>query len=98
LIVISSDDDDLSTDEDIMLMGDIPFSTFDDDHRSIHYSKISMTGCVLFLRARDAPTPPVDQYVRKPIKSQIKVTNCVLTLRAINALDLDVGYSSTRRK
>ncbi|GJR12101.1 hypothetical protein Tco_0794753 [Tanacetum coccineum] len=31
VIVISFDDDDLSTDEEIVLMGDIPFSTPDDD-------------------------------------------------------------------
>ncbi|GKC58927.1 hypothetical protein Tco_1086525, partial [Tanacetum coccineum] len=56
-----------------------------------------MTGRVLFLRARDAPTA-VDQYVTKPIKSQVKLTNCVLALRAVNAVDVDVGYSRTRRK
>ncbi|GKF49858.1 hypothetical protein Tco_0143109, partial [Tanacetum coccineum] len=31
VIVISSDGDDLSTDEQIKLMGDVPFSTTDDD-------------------------------------------------------------------
>nr|GEU59566.1 RNA-directed DNA polymerase, eukaryota [Tanacetum cinerariifolium] len=45
----------------------------------------------------DAPTL-VDQYFKKPIKSQVKLTNCVLALRPVNALDVDVGSSSTRRK
>ncbi|GKE45106.1 hypothetical protein Tco_1472390 [Tanacetum coccineum] len=68
-----------------MLMGDIQFLDIDEEQpqtasTSIYYRKISMTGCVLFLRARDAPTP-VNQYVRKPIKSQVKVTSCVLALR-----------------
>ncbi|GJT96030.1 hypothetical protein Tco_1091548 [Tanacetum coccineum] len=56
-----------------------------------------MTGCALFLRARDAPTP-IDQYVKKPIKSQVKMTSCVLALRFVIAPDVDVGSSSTRRK
>ncbi|GKC58000.1 hypothetical protein Tco_1085598, partial [Tanacetum coccineum] len=101
VIVISSNDDDLSTDEEIVLMGDIPFSATDDDsddnHSSKHYKKISMTRCVLFLRARAAPAP-VDQYVWKRIKSQVKVTKCVLALRVVNAPDVDVRSSSTRRK
>ncbi|GJV74840.1 hypothetical protein Tco_1506424 [Tanacetum coccineum] len=79
VIVISSYDDDLSTDEEIVLMGDIPFSTTNDDD------------------THDAPAP-VDQYVKKPIKSQVKVTNCVLALRVVNALDMDVGSLSTKRK
>ncbi|GJS87153.1 hypothetical protein Tco_0769789 [Tanacetum coccineum] len=101
LIVISSNDDDLLTDEEIVLMGDISFSTTDDDSDDDdslrRYRKISMTGYVLFLRARDAPTP-VDQYVRKLIKSQVKVTNCILPLRVVNAPYVDVESLSTRRK
>ncbi|GJY50647.1 hypothetical protein Tco_0441494, partial [Tanacetum coccineum] len=63
------------------------------------YRKITMTGCVLFLRARDAPIL-VDQYgyVRKPIKSQVKVANCALASRVVNAPYVDVGSSRTRRK
>ncbi|GJX10541.1 hypothetical protein Tco_0200400 [Tanacetum coccineum] len=63
------------------------------------YKKIAMSVFVLFLRARDVPTP-VDQngYVRKPIKSHVKVTNCVLALKVVNALDVDVGSSSIKRK
>nr|GEV93058.1 hypothetical protein [Tanacetum cinerariifolium] len=112
-VIVISYDDDLSNDEEIMLMGDIPFSTTDDDDsdedqhvkkpqvaltsNSRRYRKISMTECVLFLRAHDAPTP-VNQYVKKPIKSHVKVTNCIITLRVVNALDMDVGSSSTRKK
>nr|GEU80514.1 hypothetical protein [Tanacetum cinerariifolium] len=86
-------------------MGDISFSTTDDDESdeeqsqassststSRRYKKISMTGCVLFLKARDAPTP-VDQYVWKFIKSQVKLTNCILALRVVNASNVDVGSS-----
>ncbi|GJU04849.1 hypothetical protein Tco_1121279 [Tanacetum coccineum] len=95
VIVISSND------EEIVLMGDISFSTTnddsDDDESSRRYRKISMTGYVLFLRARDAPTL-VDQYVRKPIKSHVKLTNCVIALRDVNAPNVDVGSLSTRRK
>ncbi|GKB34328.1 pelargonidin 3-O-(6-caffeoylglucoside) 5-O-(6-O-malonylglucoside) 4'''-malonyltransferase, partial [Tanacetum coccineum] len=85
VIAISSNDENLSSDEEILLMCDIPLSDTDEEQphatsTSIRYRKISMTGCVLFLRARDAPTP-VNQYVRKPIKSQVKVTSCVLALR-----------------
>ncbi|GJT55297.1 hypothetical protein Tco_0990351 [Tanacetum coccineum] len=64
---------------------------------SRRYRKISMTGCVLFLRACNAPTP-VDQYVNKPKKGKVKVTNRVLALKVVNALDVDVGSSSTSRK
>ncbi|GKC39595.1 hypothetical protein Tco_1051979 [Tanacetum coccineum] len=107
VIVISSDDDDLSTNEQITLIGDVPFSTTDDDsddddtddddtndesYEEQHvkkqqfgstsrvYRKIAMTGCVLFLRAHDAPTTSFGT----PIKTQVKVTNCVLALKAIN--------------
>lgn len=48
-----------------------------------------MCECVLFLRARDAPTP-VDQYARRPIKSKVKLTNYVFALRVVNALNVDV--------
>ncbi|GJX14704.1 hypothetical protein Tco_0206462 [Tanacetum coccineum] len=76
VIVISSSDEDISFDEEIMLMGDIPFSDTDEEQpqgalTSRRYRTISMSGCVLLLRTRDAPTP-VDQYVRKPIKNRLK--------------------------
>ncbi|GJY59879.1 hypothetical protein Tco_0459771, partial [Tanacetum coccineum] len=48
LIVISSDDDDLSTDEDIMLMGDIPFSTSDDEYDDDH-----RFGCGIFKHTKE---------------------------------------------
>ncbi|GKB11428.1 hypothetical protein Tco_0845351, partial [Tanacetum coccineum] len=57
------------------------------------YEKITMTGCVLFLRA---PNAPVYQYVKKLIKIKVKLTNCILTLRAHNAPD--VGSLSIKRK
>ncbi|GJU57378.1 zinc finger BED domain-containing protein RICESLEEPER 2-like protein [Tanacetum coccineum] len=102
VIVISSSDEDLSSDEKIVLMGDIQFSDADDEQpqatsTSRRYRKISMSGYVLFLIASDAPTP-VDQYVRKPIKGHVKVTSCVLALRVVIAPDVDVGSSNTRRK
>nr|GEY49685.1 hypothetical protein [Tanacetum cinerariifolium] len=59
---------------------------------SRRYRKTSMTGCVLFLRAHDVPAP-VDQYVKKPIKSHVKVA-----LRAVIAPDVDVGSLSKNRK
>ncbi|GKC40503.1 hypothetical protein Tco_1052887, partial [Tanacetum coccineum] len=60
-------DEDLLFDEEIMLMGDIPFSDTDEEQpqgalTSRRYRTISMSGCVLLLRTRDAPTP-VDQYI-----------------------------------
>ncbi|GJZ00168.1 hypothetical protein Tco_0517597 [Tanacetum coccineum] len=62
VIVISFNDDDLSTDEEIMLMGDIPFSTTDDDSNDDDslrcYSQVKVTNCVLALRAVN--TPDVD--------------------------------------
>nr|GEZ66144.1 hypothetical protein [Tanacetum cinerariifolium] len=62
VIVISSSDEDLSSDEEMMLMGDIPFSNTDEEQPQVastsrRYRKISMTECVPFLRARDTPTP-----------------------------------------
>ncbi|GKA23075.1 hypothetical protein Tco_0709037, partial [Tanacetum coccineum] len=52
VIVISSSDEYLSCDEEIVVMGDIPFSDTDEEQpqatsTSIYYRKISMTGCVL---------------------------------------------------
>ncbi|GKE64442.1 hypothetical protein Tco_1518603 [Tanacetum coccineum] len=98
---MSSSDEDLLSDEEIMLKCDIQFSDTDEEQpqatsTSRRYKKISMTGCVLFLSARDAPAL-VDQYVTKPIKSHVKVTSCVLALRAVTAPDVDVGSSSIRR-
>ncbi|GJW97918.1 hypothetical protein Tco_0179726 [Tanacetum coccineum] len=89
----------ISSDEEIMLMCDIQFSEEQPQATSTsrRYKKISMTGCVLFLSARDAPAL-VDQYVTKPIKSHVKVTSCVLALRAVTTPDVDVGSSSIRRK
>ncbi|GJR06631.1 hypothetical protein Tco_0529615 [Tanacetum coccineum] len=96
-------------------MGDVPFSTTDDnDDDDTHdesyeaqhvkkqqsastsrgYWKIIMNGCVIFLRARDAPSTSF----RKPIKMQVKVTNCVLALRAVNAPYINVGSSSKHRR
>ncbi|GKA23673.1 hypothetical protein Tco_0709706 [Tanacetum coccineum] len=88
--VISSDDDALLTDEEITLMGDIPFSTTDDDSDDDENDDDT----------RDAPLASFDQYeyVRKPTKTKVKVTNYVLSLRDINALVMDVGSSSIRRK
>ncbi|GKC80582.1 hypothetical protein Tco_1131356 [Tanacetum coccineum] len=99
-------DEDLSIDEDIELMGDVSFADTDNDDNtegqpqavststSRRYNKkISMTVCILFLRA---PNAPVDQYVKKPIKSKVKLTNCILALSASNAPD--VGSSSIKRK
>ncbi|GJR29679.1 hypothetical protein Tco_1105911 [Tanacetum coccineum] len=101
-------DEDLSSDEEIVLMGDVNFSNTDDDcdtssakeQPRVHqlqplrcYRKIYTTGCVLFLRALNAL---VDQFVKKPIKSKIKLTNCILALRAPNTLD--VGSSSQKRE
>nr|GEX04662.1 zinc finger, CCHC-type [Tanacetum cinerariifolium] len=85
-----------------MLMCDIPFSHIHEDQTQAastlrFYKKISMTGCVLFLKVRDAPTV-VDQYVTKLIKIKVKLTNCILALRAINVVDLDVGSSKTWKK
>ncbi|GJU13534.1 proteasome subunit alpha type-5 [Tanacetum coccineum] len=103
VIVISSSDEDLLSDEEIVLMGGVSLSYIDDDDSaeeqpqvastSRRYRKIFMTGCVLFLRAYNAP---VDQYVKKPIKSKVKLINCILALRAPNAPD--VGSSNTKRK
>ncbi|GKD17405.1 hypothetical protein Tco_1206563, partial [Tanacetum coccineum] len=120
VIVISSDDD-LSTNEQITLIGDVPFSNTDDDSddddsddddtndesyeeqnvkkqqsgsTSRGYRKIAMTGCVLFLRARDAPTTSFGT----PIKTQVKVTNCVLALKAVNAPAINVASSSKHRR
>ncbi|GJW93388.1 hypothetical protein Tco_0173060, partial [Tanacetum coccineum] len=63
-VVISSSYEDLSCDEEMMLMGDIPFSNTDEEQPQVaststsrRFRKISMTGCVLFLRARDTPAP-----------------------------------------
>ncbi|GJW94123.1 hypothetical protein Tco_0173795 [Tanacetum coccineum] len=114
--VISSDDDDLSTDEQITLMGDVPFSTTDDDSddddtddetyeekhfkkqqsgsTSRGYRKIAMTGCVLFLRARDTPTASFGTH----IKTQVKVTNCVLALKDVNAPAINLGSSIKHRR
>ncbi|GJX72827.1 hypothetical protein Tco_0311422 [Tanacetum coccineum] len=101
-------DEDLSSDEEIVLMGDVNFSNTDDDSDTssakeqpqVHqlqplrrYRKIYTTGCVLFLRALNAL---VDQFVKKPIKSKVKLTNCILALRAPNTLE--VGSSSQKRK
>nr|GEV25033.1 reverse transcriptase, RNA-dependent DNA polymerase [Tanacetum cinerariifolium] len=102
VIRISSSDEDLSSDEEMMLMGDIPFSNTDEEQPQVastsrRYRKISMTECVPFLRARDTPTPG-DQYVKKPIKIHVKLTNYVLGLRVVNAPDVDVGFSITKKK
>ncbi|GJZ62957.1 magnesium transporter MRS2-1-like protein, partial [Tanacetum coccineum] len=101
VIVMSSIDEDLSADEEIVLRRHIILRHTDEEQlqatsTSRCYRKGSMTGCVLFIRARDAPAQ-VDQYVRKPIKSLVTLISCVLALRAVIAPDVDVGSSSTNR-
>ncbi|GKC91588.1 pentatricopeptide repeat-containing protein [Tanacetum coccineum] len=98
---MSSIDEDLSADEEIVLRRHIILRHTDEEQlqatsTSRCYRKGSMTGCVLFIRARDAPAQ-VDQYVRKPIKSLVTLISCVLALRAVIAPDVDVGSSSTNR-
>ncbi|GJS85096.1 hypothetical protein Tco_0751637 [Tanacetum coccineum] len=77
VVVISSSDEDLLINEEIMLMGGVSFLDNDDDDSaeeqpqtvststSRRHRKISMTGCVLFLRALNAS---VDKYVKKSYK------------------------------
>ncbi|GKA63357.1 hypothetical protein Tco_0762963 [Tanacetum coccineum] len=68
VIVISFSDEDLSTDKKLVLIGDIPFSTINDDDIDEEQSQAASTS-------------------RRYRKS-----------RVVNALDVDVGYSSMRRK
>ncbi|GKD91340.1 hypothetical protein Tco_1366847, partial [Tanacetum coccineum] len=67
-IVISFSDEDLSTDKKLVLIGDISFSTINDDDIDEEQSQAASTS-------------------RRYRKS-----------RVVNALDVDVGYSSMRRK
>ncbi|GJR16035.1 hypothetical protein Tco_0798687 [Tanacetum coccineum] len=71
VVVISSSDEDLSSDEEITLMGDIPFSDTNEEQPQTTLTSTSI--------------------------QDVKLTNCILALRAVNAQDVDVGSSSTRR-
>ncbi|GJZ60564.1 hypothetical protein Tco_0616380 [Tanacetum coccineum] len=114
VIVISLDDDDLSTDEQITLMGDVPFSTTDDDsddddtndetYEEKHFKK-QQSGLTSRGYRKIAMTRCV-LFLRARdtptfgthLKTQVKVTNCVLALKDVNAPAINLGSSSKHRR